>query len=142
MTTDTIISRVWSFCTTLRDDGVGYGDYYDYRTNIHHTLKRSPLRLEDLREFITCYNPANRHKRKPTWHPEKTPEGRWRKFSYDELVSRDKTNLDLFWLKDDSLADLDNLPEPADLADEIIDNIEAGLLSFRAVAAALQPTVR
>lgn len=50
--------------------------YYDYRTNIHHTLKRSPLRLEDLREFITCYNPTNRHKRKKTWHPEKNPDGR------------------------------------------------------------------
>ena len=90
--------------------------YYDYRTNIHHTLKRKPLRLEDLREFIGCYNPANRHKRKETWDAEKNPEGRWRKYSYDELVARDKTSLDLFWLKDDSLADLDNLPEPADLA--------------------------
>jgi len=113
--------------------------YYDYRTNIHHTLKRKPLRLEDLREFIGCYNPSNRHKRKETWHAEKNPDGRWRKFTYEELVARDKTSLDLFWLKDDSLADLDNLPEPADLAEEIIDNIEAGLLSFRAVAAALQP---
>jgi hypothetical protein len=105
------------------------------------TLKRKPLRLEDLREFIDCYNPANRHKRKATWHADKNPEGRWRKFTYDELVSRDKTSLDLFWLKDDGLADLDNLPEPADLAEEIIDNIEAGLLSFRAVAAALQPAL-
>jgi len=111
--------------------------YCDYRTNIQHTLKRSPLRLEDLREFITCYNPANRHKRKQTWHPEKNPEGRWRKFSHDDLIARDKTSLDLFWLKDDSLADLDNLPEPAELAEEIIDNIEAGLSSFRAVAAGL-----
>ena len=81
----------------------------------------------------------NRHKRKATWHAEKNPEGRWRKFTYDELVARDKTSLDLFWLKDDSLADLDNLPEPMDLAEEIIDNIEAGLLSFRTVAAALLP---
>ena len=112
--------------------------YYDYRTNIHHTLKRKTLRLEDLREFINCYNPTNRQKRKETWHAEKNPDGRWRKFSYDELVARDKTSLDLFWLKDDSLADLDNLPEPEILAEEIIDNIEAGLSSFRAVAAALQ----
>ncbi len=108
--------------------------YYDYRTNIHHTLKRKPLRLDDLREFINCYNPSNRHKRKDAWHPDKNPEGRWRKFTYEELAARDKTSLDLFWLKDDSLADLDNLPEPADLAEEIIDNIEAGLLCFRAVA--------
>lgn len=111
--------------------------YYDYRTNIHHTLKRKPLRLEDLREFIDCYNPTNRHKRKETWNAEKNPEGRWRKYSYKDLAARDKTSLDLFWLKDDTLADLDNLPEPDVLADEIIENIEAGLSSFRAVAGRL-----
>lgn len=111
--------------------------YYDYRTNIHHTLKRKPLRFEDLSEFIACYNPENRHKRKETWHAEKKPDGRWRKFTHDELVARDKTSLDVFWLKVDSLADLDNLPEPADLAEEIVENIEAGLANFRAVAAQL-----
>ena len=111
--------------------------YYDYRTNIHHTLKRKPLRFDDLAEFITCYNPENRQKRKATWHPEKNPDGRWRKYAYAELIARDKTSLDLFWLKDDSLADLDNLPEPEILAEEIIDNIEAGLNNFRAVIAAL-----
>jgi type I restriction enzyme M protein len=108
--------------------------YYDYRTNIHHTLKRKPLRFEDLADFIACYNPSNRHQRTETWHPEKNPEGRWRKFSYSELVARDKTSLDFFWLKDESLIDLDNLPEPADLAEEIIENIEAGLACFRSVA--------
>lgn len=111
--------------------------YYDYRTNIHHTLKRKPLRLDDLKEFIECYNPKNRHKRKATWDEEKNPEGRWRSYSYEALKARDKTSLDLFWLKDKSLADLDNLPEPDVLADEIIDNIEAGLASFRTVAASL-----
>jgi type I restriction enzyme M protein len=111
--------------------------YYDYRTNIHHTLKRKPLRLDDLREFIDCYNAPNRHKRTETWDAEKNPNGRWRKYSYEELATRDKTSLDLFWLKDEALTDLDNLPEPADLADEIIENIEAGLLSFRNVAASL-----
>ena len=107
--------------------------YYDYRTNIHHTLKKKPLRYEDLAEFIKCYNPENRHKRKPTWHPEKHPDGRWRKFTYEELTARDKTSLDVFWLKDRSLADLDNLPEPDELAEEIIENLEAGLSSFREV---------
>ena len=111
--------------------------YYDYRTNIHHTLKRKPLRLEDLREFIDCYNPANRLKRTETWHAKKNPAGRWRKFTHAELIARDKTSLDLFWLKDNSLADLDNLPEPEILADEIIENIEAGLANFRSVLAAL-----
>jgi type I restriction enzyme M protein len=112
--------------------------YYDYRTNIHHTLKKKPLRFEDLAEFIKCYNPVNRHKRKPTWDAEKNPEGRWRKYTYEELTARDKASLDVFWLKDKSLTDLDNLPEPDELAEEIIENLEAGLASFRAVLAGLK----
>jgi type I restriction enzyme M protein len=111
--------------------------YYDYRTNVHHTLKKKPLRFEDLQEFIACYNPLNRHKRKESWSEATNPEGRWRKFSFDEIIARDKTSLDIFWLKDKSLADLDNLPEPDELALEIIDNLEAGLNSFREIAAAL-----
>lgn len=111
--------------------------YYDYRTNIHHTLKRKPLRLDDLKDFIDCYKSGKRHKRKETWNEETNPDGRWRKYSYEELIARDKTSLDLFWLKDDSLTDLDNLPEPEILADEIIENIEAGLANFRAVAGTL-----
>jgi type I restriction enzyme M protein len=112
--------------------------FYDYRTNIHHTLKKKPLRFEDLQEFITCYNPLNRHERKEVWSEATNPEGRWRKFSYEQIVARDKTSLDIFWLKDKSLADLDNLPEPDVLAGEIIENLEAGLNSFREIAAALQ----
>lgn len=112
--------------------------FFDYRTNIHHTLKKKPLRFEDLQEFIACYNPANRHKRKENWNEQSNPEGRWRRFSYEQIIARDKTGLDIFWLKDKSLADLDNLPEPNVLADEIIENLEAGLNSFREIAAALE----
>ncbi len=111
--------------------------FYDYRTNIHHTLKKKPLRFEDLQEFIACYNPLNRNQRKEGWNEATNPEGRWRKFSYEQIIARDKTSLDIFWLKDKSLADLDNLPEPDVLALEIIDNLEAGLNSFREIAAAL-----
>lgn len=111
--------------------------YYDYRTNIHHTLKKKPMRLEHLEGFIKCYNPENRHKRKDTWDEEKNPEGRWRKLSYEELIARDKTSLDLFWLKDKSLTDLDKLPEPDELAEEIIENLEAGLNSFREILGSL-----
>lgn len=111
--------------------------FYDYRTNIHHTLKRKPLRFEDLTDFITCYKPENIHARTETWHEENNPDGRWRKYSYEELIARDKTSLDIFWLRDKSLTDLDNLPEPDDLAEEIIENLEAGLNSFREVLAGL-----
>jgi len=110
---------------------------YDYRTNIHHTLKKNPLKLEDLKEFIECYNPTNRHKRKETFDASTNPDGRFRKFTYDEIIARDKTSLDITWLKDKSLADLDNLPDPDELALEIVENLEAGLESFRAVIASL-----
>jgi type I restriction enzyme M protein len=112
--------------------------YYDYRTNIHHTLKKKTLRVEDLKDFIQCYNPLNRHERKETWHPDHSPESRWRKYSYEDIIARDKTSLDIFWLKDKSLADLDNLPEPDELAAEIIENLEAGLNSFREIMNALE----
>jgi type I restriction enzyme M protein len=110
--------------------------FYDYRTNVHHTLKKSPLKASDLQEFVECYNPENRHKRKESFTPE-TPEGRWRKYTYEEIAARDKTNLDIFWLKDKSLADLDNLPDPDLLAGEIIENLEAGLASFQEILGVL-----
>ncbi len=111
--------------------------YYDYRTNIHHTLKKKPLRFGDLQDFIACYNPKSPSQRQETWHETENPEGRWRKYAYDDLIARDKTSLDVFWLKDKSLTDLDNLPEPDDLAEEIIENLEAGLNSFRQVLSSL-----
>lgn len=111
--------------------------FYDYRTNIHHTLKKKPLTRAHLQDFVDCYNPQNRAQRVETWHSESNPEGRWRKYSYDEITARDKTSLDIFWLKDKSLADLENLPEPDVLAEQIIENLEAGLGSFRDVLAAL-----
>ena len=110
---------------------------YDYRSNIHHTLKKNPLRFEDLQDFMACYQPGQRHKRTETWHPETNPEGRWRKFTYREIVERDKTSLDITWIKDKSLTDLDNLPDPDVLATEIIENLEAGIESFREIMESL-----
>jgi len=110
---------------------------YDYRTNIHHTLKKNPLKYSNLEGFIECYNPKNRHNRKETWS-KTNPDGRFRKFTYDEIITRDKTNLDIFWLKDKSLTDLDNLPDPDILVNEIIENIEAGLASFKEIAVTIR----
>lgn len=103
---------------------------YDFRTNIHFTLKQHPMSDADLQDFISCYNPENRHERKETWS-EQNPDGRWRKFSVDEILKRDKTSLDIFWIKDKSLADLDNLPDPDVLADDIIENLQSALESFQ-----------
>ncbi len=106
---------------------------YDFRTNMHFTLKQHPLAFDDLADFIQCYKPGSIAKRKQTWDAEKNPEGRWRKFSYDEILARDKTSLDITWIKDKSLTDLDNLPEPDVLAQEIIENLEAGIESFKEI---------
>jgi type I restriction enzyme M protein len=110
--------------------------YYDYRTNVHHTLKKKPMAYAHLKDFIKCYKSGKRHARKETWDGKSA--GRWRKFAYEELVARDKASLDIFWLKDKSLTDLENLPEPDDLAEEIVESIEAGLASFREVLAGLR----
>lgn len=106
--------------------------FYDYRTNVHHTPKKNPMREEHLNEFIEHYNGSNRNKRLETWS-EENEEGRWRKYSYEDIIARDKTSLDIFWLRDKSLTDLDNLPDPDVLALEIIENMESGLNSFREI---------
>lgn len=111
--------------------------FYDFRTNIHFTLKKNPMKFEDLQEFINCFNPDNRFDRKETWS-EENPEGRFRKYTYEEIIERDKTSLDIFWLKDKSLTDLDNLPDPDVLANDIIENIESALESFKEINLALE----
>jgi type I restriction enzyme M protein len=103
---------------------------YDLRTNQHFTLKTNPLKREDLDDFVRCYNPANRHARKQT--------DRFRPFSYDEIVKRDKLSLDIFWLKDDSLEDSASLPEPDVIAAEIVEDLEAALDEFAQIAADLK----
>ena len=105
--------------------------YYDYRTNVHHTLKQKPLTYAHLDDFVACYKPENRHVREPTWS-EETTDGRWRVYSREELLRRDKASLDVFWLKDASMTDLENLPEPEVLADEIVENLRSALASFAA----------
>jgi type I restriction enzyme M protein len=107
--------------------------FYDFRTNIKFSLKKSPMRFEDLQDFINCYNPTNIYQRKETYHPDSNPEGRWRKFTYEEIIERDKTSLDITWIKDKSLTDLDNLPDPDVLANDIIENLKAGIESFEEI---------
>jgi type I restriction enzyme M protein len=106
---------------------------YDLRTNKHFTLKTNPLKRADLDEFVQRYNPSKRQVRKATWSAEAL-EGRWRSYEYDELIARDKASLDIFWLRDESLADTDNLPPPEVIAQEIVEDLEAALEQFRLIA--------
>ncbi len=110
---------------------------YDLRTNMNFTLKTNMLIREDLDEFVACYNPANRHERQATWS-EANPEGRWRSYSYAELMARDKVNLDIFWLRDESLEDSANLPDPEVLAREIMEELEAALGQFAGIVEELE----
>jgi len=105
---------------------------YDLRTNKHFTLKTNTLTRADLDDFVRCYNPANRHQR--------TETERFHCFSYEDLIKRDKANLDIFWLRDDSLGDSSDLPDPAILAAEIVEDLQAALDQFAQIAADLRST--
>src|SRR5699024_10734151 len=87
---------------------------YDLRTNKHFTLKQNPLRRADLDDFVTSFQPGRRGEREES--------ERWKPFTYEQLVARDKANLDITWLRDESLEDLDNLPSPDVLAREIVED--------------------
>jgi type I restriction enzyme M protein len=103
---------------------------YDLRTNKHFTLKTNILKYEDLQDFIKCYNPENRHDRKKT--------DRFKSFAYNDLIKRDKVSLDIFWLKDESLEDSENLPAPEVIADEIVENLQSALEQFSEIQEALK----
>ena len=105
---------------------------YDLRTNVHFTLKEHPLSYEDLADFIACYHPQNRYERTETWSGE-NPDGRWRAYSYEALLARDKLNLDIFWIRDESLEETANLPEPDVIAADIVEDLEAALEQFRLI---------
>jgi type I restriction enzyme M protein len=109
---------------------------YDLRTNKHFTLKTNPLQRQDLDEFVELYNPENRHVRKPTWS-EENPDGRWRAYTYEELIQRDKASLDIFWLRDEALEESANLPDPDVIAAEIVEDLRAALEEFEEIQAEL-----
>jgi type I restriction enzyme M protein len=104
---------------------------YDFRTNQHFTLKTNTLKRSDLDDFVACYSRGNRHDRNPT--------ERFRPFEYEELLKRDKVSLDIFWLKDESLEDSANLPDPDVIAAEIAEDLEAALDQFSQIAGDLKP---
>ncbi len=98
---------------------------YDLRTNMHFTLKTNTLKFEDLKDFLRSYNPDNRHQRKET--------ERFRAFTYNELIKRDRVSLDIFWLRDESLEDSEKLPSPDIIAKEIVENLEGALEQFSGI---------
>jgi type I restriction enzyme M protein len=102
---------------------------HDLRTNQHFTLKTNPLGRADLDDFVECYKARRRGTRDES--------ERFRRFAYDELVARDKASLDIFWLRDESLEDTDNLPAPGVIAAEIVEDLQAALAEFTELAESL-----
>jgi len=102
---------------------------YDLRTNLHFTLKTKPLRFDDLADFVESYSAADRGRR--------VESERFRSFDYDELVARDKANLDITWLRDESIDDASSLPAPGVLAAEIVEELGAALAQFAELAESL-----
>ena len=115
--------------------------YYDQRTNKHFTLKQNRMTRSDLDEFVESFNAGDRHNREESWS-EDNPDGRWRKYTYDEIIQRDKASLDIFWIRDESLEDSANLPEPHILAQEIADDLESALEQIRDVLGDLEERVQ
>lgn len=154
MNEQSLIAKVWNYAHVLRDEGVSFGDYvgqitfllfdrapageevatkalwvYDFRTNKRFTLRERPLVRADLDDFVAFYKSGRLFERE---------EGeRFKRFAYDDLIKRDKLNLDIFWLKDDAHIDPDSLPPPDEVAAEIVENLELALEKFRSVALSL-----
>jgi type I restriction enzyme M protein len=99
---------------------------YDLRTNTHFTLKENPLKFEYLKDFIKCYDPENRFNRKET--------ERFKCFDYEDILKRDKTNLDIFWLKDENLEDLNKLHSPDIIANEMVKDLEDALEQLKEIS--------
>ncbi|MHB1271389.1 MAG: type I restriction-modification system subunit M N-terminal domain-containing protein [Rhodanobacter sp.] len=136
MNSNTLVQKLWNFCHTLRDDGVGYGDYLEQLTyllflKLAHEYAQPPHSRDTYIPRSCDWNSLRSKNGEPL-------EAHYLKyFDYETLITRDKASLDIFWLKDDSLENLDDLPPPDVLAQEIVEHLEAALASFREVAAAL-----
>jgi len=105
---------------------------YDFRTNVRYTLKTNQLKRSDIDEFVACYKPDNRHRRKSTWS-EESPQGRWRAYSYEELMQRDKVSLDIFWLKDENLEGETDEVDLDSMMAEIVYDLRAALVQFEEI---------
>src|SRR5450432_3373642 len=100
------------------------------RRGRRRSVDQNTLQRSDLDDFVTCYNPKNRHERKES--------ERFKSFTYEDLIKRDKVNLDIFWLKDEALEDSANLPAPEIIAADIVEDLQAALSQFAEIAADLK----
>lgn len=111
--------------------------YYDYRTDVKHTLATNPMQRRHLDDFVACYNADNLSARKETYDAETNPNGRWRKYDVNELLGRDKTSLDITWIRQGN--DMEDVTLAELMADikEKSDNISSAVAKLEALFAQL-----
>ena len=110
--------------------------YYDYRTGVKHTLANNKLERRHLDDFVKCYSPENLTLREETYNAEAEPNGRWRKYSAEELLQRDKTSLDITWVKIEDTDDRTLSELMADIKTSS-DNIASAVLKLQELLAQL-----
>ena len=103
---------------------------YDLRTNMPSFGKRNPLALDHFREFMTAFgnDPYGKARRK-----DQGETGRFRSFTRDQIAKRNDS-LDITWLQDDSVRRGEDLPDPADIADEILTQLSLATQEMQQLA--------
>ena len=112
--------------------------FYDYRTGIKHTLATNPMQRHHLDDFVECYKSDNLSSRKETYNAETNPNGRWRKYSCDEILKRDKTSLDITWIKQSDDDKDYTLAELMSMIQEKSDNISKAVAELQKLMANIE----
>ena len=112
--------------------------YYDYRTNIHHTLKEKPMKRSDLDDFVVCYHAEDITKRQETYNAETNPNGRWRKFPAADFLATDKIGMDVTWIKTDSEESDMSLSELLNAIGDTVNNIQDAYTNLQTLLANIE----
>ena len=111
--------------------------FYDYRTDIKHTLATNPMQRHHLDDFVASFNTDNINARKETFDAESNPNGRWRRYDVGDLLKRDKTSLDITWIRQGGDVDDISLVELMSTIKEKSDNISKAVAQLEKLFAEL-----
>ena len=112
--------------------------FYDYRTGVKHTLATNPMQRHHLDDFVECYKSENILARQETYESESNPNGRWRKYNVDDILKRDKTSLDITWIKQNDDDDDYTLAELMAQIQEKSDNISKAVAELQKLMANIE----
>ena len=112
--------------------------FYDYRTGVKHTLATNPMQRHHLDDFVECYKSENILARQETYDAESNPNGRWRKYNVDDILKRDKTSLDITWIKQNDDDNDYTLAELMALIQEKSDNISKAVAELQKLMANIE----